>query len=498
VTAGLVRRSATELLALMQAGDVSAVEVAQAHLDRIHATDERLHAWLRTHDDTALAQAEEIDRRRAAGEAVGILAGVPYALKDILATKGLETTCASRILEGWKPPYDATVVRRLADADAVLLGKTNMDEFAMGSSTENSAFGATRNPWDVTRVPGGSSGGSSAAVAAFQAAVGIGTDTGGSIRQPAALCGIVGIKPTYGLVSRYGLVAFASSLDVVGPFARTVTDAARVLQVIAGHDPYDSTSVPEETPDYLARLDDGVEGLRIGVLTDVGDEEQMAAPGVRAAVDAAARRFEELGAKLVEVSLPHAPYGLAAYYLIAPAECSSNLSRYDGVRYGLRVAGETAEAMMARTRDAGFGDEVKRRIMIGAYALSAGYYDAYYAQAQRVRTLIIEDYEQAFERCDVVIGPTTPTVAFALGSRQDPLQMYVSDEYTVLSNLSGQPAMSVPVGFDDGLPVGLHLMAPTLGEATMLRVARAIEADVGFDPTPHGPNALDAGEAGTA
>ncbi|MDQ3972973.1 MAG: Asp-tRNA(Asn)/Glu-tRNA(Gln) amidotransferase subunit GatA, partial [Actinomycetota bacterium] len=457
-----------------------------------HHTDGRVHAFLRTLDGRALAHAADIDRRRAEGQPVGALAGVPVALKDILCTAGVETTCASRILEAFRPPYDATVVRRLRAADAIVVGKANMDEFAMGSSTENSAFGPTRNPWDLDRVPGGSSGGSAAAVAAFDAPLGIGTDTGGSVRQPAALCGVVGLKPTYGRVSRYGLVAFASSLDQVGPLARTVTDAALLLEVVAGHDPADSTSLPEAVPDLVAGLQDGVDGLRVGVVAELMGEG--VSEGVRARVGEAIARLEKLGAQVSEVSLPHISYGVSAYYLIAPSECSSNLARYDGVRYGLRLGGQTAEAMMAATRGAGFGPEVKRRIMLGAYALSAGYYDAYYAQAQRVRTLIIADFERAYRDCDVLVSPTSPTTAFRLGERiADPLAMYLSDVCTIPSNLAGAPALSLPVGLDDaGLPVGLQVMAPLLGEATMLRAARALEADLGFDPTPRGPNALTA------
>jgi len=491
----LAGRSAAELAALLAGGEVSAREVTQAHLGRIRATDERVGAFLRVLDADALAHADDIDRRRAAGEALGPLAGVPLALKDILCTKGVETTCASKILETFRPPYDATVVRRLRDADVVVLGKTNMDEFAMGSSTENSAFQRTANPWDLGRVPGGSSGGSSAAVAAFQAPLAIGTDTGGSIRQPAAFCGVVGVKPTYGLVSRYGLIAFASSLDQVGPFARTVTDAALLLGAIAGHDPLDSTSIPEAAPDVVGGLERGVEGLRVGVVREFMAEGMD--PGVRARVDEALSRLEKLGATLVDVSLPNAGYGIAAYYLIAPSEASSNLSRYDGVRYGLRVPGETTEEMMARTRDAGFGPEVKRRIMIGTYALSAGYYDAYYAQAQRVRTLIIRDFDQAYAQCDVLVGPTTPSTAFGFGDKtDDPLAMYLNDVYTVPSNLAGAPAMSLPVGLDEqGLPVGLQIMAPILGEAVMLRAARALEADLAFDPAPRGTNALEGVQA---
>ena len=492
MTAELLTSGARELAARMRAGEVSAVEVAQAHLDRIAQTDDRLHAFLRVLGDDALATAADVDRRRAAGQPVGALAGIPVALKDVLTTKGVETTCGSKMLEHYRPVYDATVVERLRAADAVIVGKANMDEFAMGSSTENSAFGPSRNPWDLQRVPGGTSGGSTAAAAAFQAPLAIGTDTGGSIRQPAALCGVVGVKPTYGLVSRYGLVAFASSLDQVGPIARDVGDAALLLEAIGGHDPCDSTSIPTPPPSYGAELERGVEGLRIGVVREFLATEGLA-PDVRARVEDGIARLGKLGADLVEVSLPHAAYGLPAYYLIAPSECSSNLSRFDGVRYGLRVPGETTEQMMARTREAGFGREVKRRIMIGTYALSAGYYDAYYVSAQRVRTLIIRDFAAAHEQCDVLVGPTAPETAFPLGAKTaDPIAMYLQDVFTIPSSLAGTPALSVPVGLDDaGLPVGLQVMAPVLGEGVMFRVARALEADLALDLTPRGPHALE-------
>jgi aspartyl-tRNA(Asn)/glutamyl-tRNA(Gln) amidotransferase subunit A len=488
----LVTKSAVELRDLVASGEASAVEVTLAHLERIHATADDVGAFLRVLDDAALAHAEDIDRRRASGEPLGPLAGVPVPVKDLLCTAGVETTAGSKILEGYRPPYDATAVEHLRDADAVVVGKTNMDEFAMGSSTENSAYFPTRNPWDLGRVPGGSSGGSAAAVAAFDAPLAVGTDTGGSIRQPAALCGIVGVKPTYGLVSRYGLIAFASSLDQIGPFARTVTDAAILLTVMAHPDPRDSTSISKPPPNMLAGLDDGVDRLRVGIVREFLGEGL--AQGVRDQVRHAVDRFAALGAEVVDVSLPHAGYGLPAYYLIAPSEASSNLARYDGVRYGLRVDGPTSEAMMAATRDAGFGREVKRRIMIGTYALSAGYYDAYYAQAQRVRTLIARDFDAAFERCDVLVGPTAPTTAFPLGEKvSDPLAMYLNDVYAVPASLAGVPAMSLPVGLDeDGLPVGLQIVAPLMGEATMLRAARALEADLAFDPTPRGPRALGA------
>ena len=471
----LVTRSATELLDILNAGEASAVEVTRAHLDRIHETDDRVHAFLRTLDDTALAHADDVDRRRAAGEAVGALAGVPLALKDILCTRGQETTCASRILEHYRPPYDATVVEKLRAADAIVVGKTNMDEFAMGSSTENSAFGTSANPWDLQRVPGGSSGGTSAAVAAFDAPLGIGTDTGGSIRQPAALCGLVGMKPTYGLVSRYGLIAFASSLDQVGPLSRTVTDAAHLFTAIAGHDPRDATSIPGAAPEVLSGLETGIEGLRIGVVreflqADTGGVE----PGVRARVEEAVARLEALGATTVEVSLPHAGYGVAAYYLIAPSEASSNLSRYDGVRYGYR-APEYSDLteMYEKSRAQGFGAEVKRRIMIGTYVLSHGYYDAYYLQAQKIRRLIAQDFDDAFKQCDVIMGPTSPSTAFNLGEKgDDPVQMYLSDIYTIAVNLAGLPGMSIPAGFgSNGRPVGLQIIGNYFAEARMLNVA---------------------------
>jgi aspartyl-tRNA(Asn)/glutamyl-tRNA(Gln) amidotransferase subunit A len=494
----LTTRTAVELRDLMRAGDVSAREVTLAHLERIRATDDRVGAFLKILDDEALAHADDVDRRRSNGEELGVLAGIPLALKDVLCMKGVETTCGSRILEGYRPPYDSGVVERLRRADIVTLGKVNMDEFAMGSSTENSAYHPTRNPWDLDRVPGGSSGGSVAAVAAFHAPLAIGTDTGGSIRQPAALCGLVGVKPTYGTVSRYGLIAFASSLDQAGPIARTVTDAAELLAAIAGPDPRDSTSIPKPMPDVLAGLEDGVDGLRIGVATELMGDGMDA--GVRTKVEAAIERLAGLGAEIVDVSLPHAEYGLPAYYLIAPSEASSNLARYDGVRYGLRVDGATTEEMMAATRAKGFGPEVKRRVMIGTYALSAGYYDAYYAQAQRVRTLISRDFDAAFADCDAIVGPTSPTTAFELGAKtSDPIAMYLNDIYSVPASLAGIPALSLPVGLDDdGLPVGFQLMAPSLHEHTMLRVARALEADLDFDPTPAGPNALPAPSGATS
>ncbi len=486
----LVTMGVARLRALLASGDVSATDVVAAHLSRIADLDGGINAFLTVLADDAVAHARDIDRRRARNEPVGALAGVPVAVKDVLCTRGVPTTCGSKILEGHRPPYDATVVARLRAADAVMLGKTNLDEFAMGSSTENSAYGATRNPWDRGRVPGGSSGGSAAAVAAHFAPVAIGTDTGGSIRQPAALCGVVGMKPTYGRVSRYGLIAFASSLDQAGPFGRSVADAAHAYTAISGHDPMDSTSIPEAVPDVLATLDRGVDRLRVGVVSDALDEGVE--PGVAARVREAAELLGKLGAEIAEVSLPHAKYGIAAYYLIAPSEASSNLARYDGVRYGLRVPGETTEQMMAATRSTGFGDEVIRRIMIGTYALSAGYYDAYYVSAQRVRTLIARDYREAFATCDVVLSPTSPSTAFEIGAKvDDPLAMYLNDVFTVPASLAGLPALSMPAGLDErGLPVGVQLVAPLLDEAVMFQAAHALESELGFEPVPHGANSV--------
>jgi aspartyl-tRNA(Asn)/glutamyl-tRNA(Gln) amidotransferase subunit A len=459
----------------VRSGSRSAVDVVDEHLARIEASEPSVHAFNEVTADAARAAAAEVDRRVAAGEDVGPLAGVPVALKDNLCTRGVATTCSSKILEGWVPPYDATVVQRLTAAGAVAVGKTNLDEFAMGSSTENSAFGPTRNPVDLTRVPGGSSGGSAAAVAADFAPISLGSDTGGSIRQPAAFCGVVGVKPTYGLVSRYGLVAFASSLDQIGPFAGTVHDAAQLLEVIAGHDPHDATSIPQGAPPVVSRLDDGVQGMRVGLVTELMGEGID--PDVARRVREAAEALAAAGAIVEEVSVPAVTYGLSAYYLIAPAEASSNLARFDGVRYGLRVDAPTTNEMMVATRTAGFGDEVKRRIMLGTYALSAGYYDAFYGKAQKVRTLICRDFASAYERLDVLLSPTTPTTAFELGAIHDPLTMYLNDICTIPTNLAGHPAMSVPFGTDSGgLPVGVQVMAPALGEVPMFRAAAVLEA----------------------
>jgi aspartyl-tRNA(Asn)/glutamyl-tRNA(Gln) amidotransferase subunit A len=476
--------TARQIAEEVRAGTRSAREVTEAALEAVGADEPALHCFNILTADRALARADEIDAQRARGEDPGPLAGVPIALKDNLCTRGVETTCSSRILAGWLPPYDATVVQRIAAAGAVVIGKTNLDEFAMGSSTENSAFGPTRNPWDRSRVPGGSSGGSAAAVAAGFVPLALGSDTGGSIRQPASLCGVVGMKPTYGLVSRYGLVAFASSLDQIGPFSCSVADAATLLEVIAGHDPMDSTSLPGAAPELVNRLDEGVQGLRVGVIADFLPD---ASPATAAALRRAAESLASAGAKLEEVSIPELMNGLAAYYLIAPAEASSNLSRYDGVRYGLRVDAPEVTEMNARTRAAGFGAEVKRRIMLGTYVLSAGYYDAYYSQAQRVRTLVSQAFAAAYERFDVLLGPTAPSVAFAFGEKvADPLQMYLSDLYTIPSNLAGHPAISVPFALgEDDLPVGVQVLAPALGETVLFQVAAALEAAA--DPGARGP-----------
>ncbi|MGW4795481.1 Asp-tRNA(Asn)/Glu-tRNA(Gln) amidotransferase subunit GatA [Nonomuraea sp. NPDC004297] len=476
----LIRKTAAELGASIAAGEVSAVEVAQAHLDRMAEVEPKVKAFLHVDQETTLEQARAVDARLRAGERLGPLAGVPIAHKDIFATRDMPTTAASKILEGWRPPYDATVTARLREAGLVILGKTNLDEFAMGSSTENSAFHATHNPWDLTRIPGGSSGGSSAAVAAYEAPLSTGTDTGGSIRQPASVTGIVGMKPTYGGSSRYGLIAFASSLDTPGPFARNVLDAALLHEAFSGYDPMDSTSIDAPVPSVVeAARNPDVAGMRIGVVKEfAGDGYQ---PGVLARYHEAVQLLESLGAKVVEISCPSFTTALPAYYLIAPSECSSNLARFDAMRYGLRVGDDgtrSAEEVMALTRAAGFGPEVKRRIMLGTYALSSGYYDAYYGQAQKVRTVISREFEAAFQQVDVLVSPTTPTTAFPIGERaDDPMAMYLADLCTIPSNLSGNAAMSVPCGLadEDGLPVGLQIMAPVLADDRCYRVGAAVE-----------------------
>ena len=485
--AGLHWLPATEIAEEFARGELSAVEVTEALSARADAIDEQLGTYLVRTGERALAEAKAADERRARNEARSAFDGVPVAYKDLFVTKDVVTTSGSRILEGYVPPYDATVVARCSEAGLPLLGKTNMDEFAMGSSTENSGYQVTRNPWDRERVPGGSSGGSAALVASGAAPWAWGTDTGGSIRQPASLCGIVGVKPTYGRVSRYGMIAFASSLDQAGPLTRTVKDGAALLQLAAGHDPLDSTSIPEEVPDLLEGIEDGISGMRIGIVKEFESEGSDA--GVTARVDEAYTRLEKLGARLEEVSLPSFLYGISAYYLIAPAECSANLARYDGVRYGLRAPGEDIVQMTSRTRDEGFGAEVKRRIMLGTYALSAGYYDAYYGKAQKVRTLITRDLAAAYSKVDLIACPTSPTTAFRLGERtQDPLAMYLSDVFTVPVNLAGNAAISVPCGLspDDGLPVGLQLIAKALDEKTMFRAAHAFEQDLGFATSAEG------------
>ena len=450
----------------LQHGEVSARQLTQAMLDRIQAVDGKLQAYLWLNPDDALAQADAIDRT---GKTLP-LAGIPIAIKDVLNVTGQPCTCASKILRGHTSVYDATVIRQLRKAGAILLGRTNMDEFAMGSSTENSAWGVTRNPWDLARIPGGSSGGSAAAVAGHEAIAALGSDTGGSIRQPAALTGCVGLKPTYGLVSRYGLVAFASSLDQVGPFTKTVADAALLFGVIAGHDPLDSTSVPAPVPDYREKLSAGVQGLRIGLPKEyfiAGMDRE-----VEAAVRAAIRQLVSLGAEVVEISLPHTEYAVAVYYLIATAEASANLARFDGVRYGARVRGADVLETYGKTRGAGFGPEVKRRIILGTYALSAGYYDAYYLRAQKVRTLIRRDFDQAFQNCDVIVAPTSPTPAFKIGERvDDPLQMYLCDIFTISVNLAGNCGFTA----QPKLPIGLQLIGKAFAEPTLLRVAHAYE-----------------------
>ena len=473
--------TAADLATRIATGELTSVDVTRAHLDRIAAVDETVHAFLHVDGERALAAAARVDAKRAAGEELGPLAGVPIALKDVLTQTGAPTTCGSRMLEGWHPPYNATVTQRLLDADMIILGKTNMDEFAMGSSTENSAFGPARNPWDTERIPGGSGGGSAAAVAAFEAPIAIGSDTGGSIRQPASVTGTVGVKPTYGGTSRYGLVALASSLDQPGPCARTVLDAALLHQAIGGHDPRDSTSLNAPLPDVVAAARTGdVRGMRIGVVTELGGEGY--APGVEQKFRESVEVLSSLGAEIVEVSCPHFRYALPAYYLILPSEASSNLAKFDAMRFGLRVGDDgsrSAEEVMAATRGSGFGAEVKRRIILGTYALSSGYYDAYYASAQKVRTLVQRDFDHAFGSVDVLLSPSTPTTAFKLGERvDDPLAMYMNDLCTIPSNLAGNASASFPVGLspDDNLPVGLQVMAPPMADDRLYRVGAPLVA----------------------
>ncbi len=473
----------TQAQHLLRSREISATELTRACLERIHAVEPRLNAFITVCETEALAQAQAADRRLA-GADVPPLCGIPLGIKDIYATKGVRTTCASRILENFVPVYDATVIARLRAEGAVFVGKANLDEFAMGSSTENSAFGPTLNPYDLERVAGGSSGGSAAAVAADECLGSLGTDTGGSIREPAAFCGVVGIKPTYSRVSRFGVIAYASSLDQVGPFAKTVHDAATLLRSLAGGDAADSTCSTRPVPDYEQALTGEVKGLRIGVPREFFVEGMQ--PEVEGAVRAALKHYESMGANLVEVSLPHTDYAIAAYYLIATAEASANLERYDGIRFGLRVETDNLLDLYRKTRARGFGAEVKRRIMLGTFALSTGYYDAYYLKAQKVRTLIKRDFEAAFKSCDLIITPTAPTTAFKLGEKMsDPLQMYLSDIFTISVNLAGLPGMAIPCGYDQqGMPIGLHLIGPAFGEETVLRAGDAYERSGAFSRRP--------------
>lgn len=470
----LTRLTAAESRVQLDAREISSMELTEAYLSRIDAVEGGIHAFLHRMTEVARAQAREADRRIASGNDVQSLTGVPIALKDILCTTDAPTTAASRILKGYVSPYDATVVRKLRDQGAVFLGKTNTDEFAMGSSTENSAYGPTHNPWDLSRVPGGSSGGSAASVAAREATISLGSDTGGSIRQPAGFCGIVGLKPTYGRVSRFGLIAFASSLDQIGPFARTVEDASIMLEAISGRDVMDATSVLIDVPHYVDSFRSDLNGVRVGVAREYSVDGME--PGVDSAVKASIRQLEALGAEIVDISLPNTEYALATYYITAPAEASANLSRFDGVKYGMRLEEETLLETYERTRGTGFGPEVKRRIMLGTYALSSGYYDAYYVKAQKVRTLIKQDFDRAFEQVDVIAAPTSPTVAFPLNSRtNDPYQMYLADVFTIPANMAGIPGISIPCGFSENLPVSLQLLGKTFDEGTLLGVAHAYE-----------------------
>jgi len=474
----IYEKNATEMATALEKGEISAVELTKAHLDRIAAVDGEVKAFLYVDNDGALAQARDVDQRRKSGEKLSPLAGVPLALKDVMVQKGVPTTCGSKMLEGWRPPYDSTVVSRLKAAGVIILGKTNMDEFAMGSSTENSAYFPTHNPWDLTRIPGGSGGGSSASLAAFEAPLAIGTDTGGSIRQPAAVTGTVGVKPTYGGVSRYGLVAFSSSLDQAGPCARNVLDAAYLHEVIGGYDPMDSTSINAPIPPVVAAAKNAsVKGMKIGVIKELQGDGYQA--GVLKRFNESLEELAKLGAEIVEVSCPNFEYALAAYYLIAPSECSSNLARFDAMRYGIRVGEGSAEEVMNATREVGFGKEVKRRIILGTYALSSGYYDAYYGSAQKVRTLISRDFESAFTKADVLVSPTAPTTAFKIGEKSnDPIAMYLNDIATIPTNLAGVCGISIPSGLaeEDGLPAGFQIMAGAMKDDRLYQVGAALEA----------------------
>ncbi|MFM8782950.1 MAG: Asp-tRNA(Asn)/Glu-tRNA(Gln) amidotransferase subunit GatA [Actinomycetota bacterium] len=474
----IYEKNATEMATALEKGEISAVELTKAHLDRIAAVDGEVKAFLYVDNEGALAQARDIDQRRKSGEKLSPLAGVPLALKDVMVQQGVPTTCGSKMLEGWRPPYDSTVVSRLKAAGVIILGKTNMDEFAMGSSTENSAYFPTHNPWDLTRIPGGSGGGSSASLAAFEAPLAIGTDTGGSIRQPAAVTGTVGVKPTYGGVSRYGLVAFSSSLDQAGPCARNVLDAAYLHEVIGGYDPMDSTSINAPIPPVVAAAKNAsVKGMKIGVIKELQGDGYQA--GVLKRFNESLEELAKLGAEIVEVSCPNFEYALAAYYLIAPSECSSNLARFDAMRYGIRVGEGSAEEVMNATREVGFGKEVKRRIILGTYALSSGYYDAYYGSAQKVRTLISRDFENAFTKADVLVSPTAPTTAFKIGEKSnDPIAMYLNDIATIPTNLAGVCGISIPSGLaeEDGLPAGFQIMAGAMKDDRLYQVGAALEA----------------------
>ena len=477
----MIYQTAAQMAEALTKGETTSVELTQAHLNRISAVDGQVKAFLHVDSEGALAQAKDVDARRASGEKLSPIAGVPLALKDVLAQKGVPTTAGSKILQGWRPPYDSTVVSKLKDAGVVIMGKTNMDEFAMGSSTENSGYGPTFNPWDLTRTPGGSSGGSAAAVSAFEAPLAVGSDTGGSIRQPAALTGIVGVRPTYGAVSRFGLIAYSSSLDQAGPFGRTVLDTALLHEVMAGHDAKDATSINAPVPAVVNAAKSGdVKGMKIGVIKQLQGEGYQ--KGVQARFDESLQVLASLGAEIVEVDCPSFEYALAAYYLIAPSECSSNLARFDAMRYGLRVGdvdGASAEAVMSATRDAGFGREVKRRIILGTYALSSGYYDAYYGSAQKIRTLIIQDYAKAFAQADVLVSPTAPTTAYKIGEKvDDPMAMYLGDVATIPVNLAGICGMSLPAGLadEDNLPVGFQIMAPAMQDQRLYQAGAALEA----------------------